>query len=409
MASFMKYIILVPDGMADYPIKELGDKTPLEAARKPNMDFIAQNGILGRIQTVPALLSPASDVANLSILGYDPQIYYMGRAPFEAANIGVELEEGDLALRCNFISASEGKIIDYSAGHISSKEAAVLIYFLNKKLGSQDIKFYPGVSYRHLLVIKNCGDLQLKDLECTPPHDIMGLEIDKFLPKGKQSEILVKLMQDSRQILPEHDINQVRIDLGENPANMIWLWGAGKKINLPKFKDMFGVSGAVISGVDLIKGIGKTIGLEVINVPGATAYYDSDILAKAKYAMRALKNKDFVFVHVEAIDEAGHNGDLRQKIAMIERFDQLVVGTVLNSIKRLKNFKLAVLPDHATPISLRTHTRDTVFFGLYGKDVISGGFSEFTEKEAQKAQIHFEKGHEFMPYFISETTTYGTK
>src|SRR3989338_3968889 len=396
----MKYIVLVGDGMADYPIKELGGRTPLEVARTPNMDFIAQHGRLGRIKTIPDKMAPASDVANIAILGYDPQKFYTGRGPLEAANLCLDLEDEDVAFRCNLITASGDSIVDYSAGHISSKEAGELIKFIDQNLGTNHIKFYPGVSYRHLMLIKRGAEEHLQDLVCQPPHDITGFSISKNLPKGESAEIIIRLMQESRKILESHEINQVRIDLKENPANMIWLWGPGKKPNLPKFSQKYGLSGSVISAVDLIKGLGRILDLQVINVKGATGYYDTDYAAKAKAALKSLEEKDFVFLHVEAPDEAGHNGDLREKITAIERFDQLVVGTILNALKRKKNSRILVLPDHATPVSLKTHVPDPVFFGIYGKGIIGRGFLNYSEKEAEKSDLYFEKGHELMDYFI---------
>ena len=396
----MKYIVLVGDGMADYPIQELDGRTPLEVARTPNMDFIAKNGKLGRVKTIPEKATPGSDVANISIFGYDPQKYYTGRGPLEAANLGIDLEEDDVAFRCNLIAASGDILTDYSAGHISSKEAAILIKFLDQRLGTERIKFYPGVSYRHLMLAKKGTQDRLEDLACKPPHDITGQSISTNLPKGEASEILIKLMEDSRSILEKHEINQVRVDLKENPANMIWLWGQGKKPAMPNFQEKYGLRGSVISAVDLIKGLGRILGLEVINVPGATGYYDTDYEGKAKAALKSLEKQDFVFVHVEAPDEAGHNGDLREKITAIERFDQLVVGTILNAFKRKKNFRILVLPDHATPISVKTHTPEPVLFGIFGKGISAGTFSKYCEKDAQNSDIYFEKGYELMDYFI---------
>ena len=399
----MKYIILVGDGMADYPIKELGERTPLEAARTPNMDFIARCGRLGRIKTIPDKMPAASDVANISILGYDPQVFYTGRGPLEAANLGIELEDDDVAFRCNLITVSGDTLVDYSAGHISSKEAAILIRFIDENLGTNRIKFYPGVSYRHLMLAKRGVEEHLENLECKPPHDITGGSISKNLPQGEGADILIKLMEDSRKLLENHEINLVRIDLKENPANMIWLWGQGKKPSLPKFFEKYGLQGSVISAVDLIKGLGKILGLNVINVAGATGYYDTDYAGKAQAALKSLEDKDFVFLHVEAPDEAGHNGDLREKITAIEKFDQLVVGTVLEAFKRKRNFRILVLPDHATPISVKTHTSDIVCFGIFGKDIVAGGFLNYSEKEAEKSELYFEKGYELMDYLIKGT------
>lgn len=396
----MKYIVLVADGMADYPIEELGGRTPLEASRTANMDFIAQNGILGRVKSIPDKMIPGSDVANITIMGYDTHRYYPGRGPLEAANLGIELEQTDTAFRCNLITVLEQRLTDYSAGHINSKEAGILMDFLNKKLGSERIKFYPGTSYRNLMVIKDGVRDGLEKLRCIPPHDITNRNISKYLPKGKNSRIIIRLMQDSTALLEGHEINRVRIDLKENPANMIWLWGQGTKPIMPKFSDKYGISGAIISAVDLIKGLGKIIGFEVINVAGATGYYDTNYEAKAEAALTALQDKDFVFLHVEAPDEAGHNGDLREKITAIERFDHLVVGKILAGCKEREDFRVLVLPDHATPVSLRTHTREPVCFAMFGKGISAKGFLNYSEKEAAKSELYFEKGYELMDYFI---------
>jgi len=385
--------------MADYPIKELNGKTPLEAARTPNMDFIARCGMLGRVKTIPDKMAPASDVANMSILGYDPEKYYTGRGPLEAANLGIELEGEDIAFRCNFVTASNDILTDYSAGHITTKEADILINFLNQKLGTPEIKFFCGVSYRNLLIIKN-SPKDLFTTRCFPPHDITGKNISRHLPRGKGKDFLIRLMKESVNILASHEINQVRIDLGENPADMIWLWGQGGKPKLPTFKEKYDLTGSAISAVDLIKGLGKILGLEVINVPGATGFYDTDYTGKARAAIKALEDKDFVFLHVEAPDEAGHNGDLREKITAIERFDHFVVGKVLSAFKRKKNFRLLVLPDHPTPLVVKTHTAEPVPFGIFGRDVFGGGFLGFNEKESQKSTLVFNKGCELIDYLL---------
>lgn len=400
----MKYIVLVADGMADYPIPELGERTPLEAARTPNLDFIAMHGRLGRIQTIPEKMTPASDVANMSILGYNPKEFYCGRGPLEAANLGIELEEGDVAFRCNLVTATADTMVDYSAGHISSKEAAILIRAVDEKLGKGNFRFYPGISYRHLMLAKNGALDSLDQVKCVAPNDIPGKSISRHLPKGKNSQVLTEMMVRSQEILANHEINQVRIDLKENPGNMIWFWGQGKKPHMPKFSEKYGLSGSVISAVDLIKGLGKIIGLEVINVPGATGYYDTDYAGKAKAALKSLESRDFVFVHVEAPDEAGHNGDLKEKITAIERFDQLVAGNILKALKHKKNFRIAVLPDHATPVSLKTHTADPIFFGIFGHGITGRGFSSYSEKEAEKSDFFLEKGHELMDCFIKSDT-----
>ncbi len=396
-----KYIVLVGDGMADYPIEELGMRTPLEAARTLNMDFIVKNGSLGLVKTIPDKMIPASDVANLSILGFDPKKYYSGRGPLEAANLGIELEDDDVAFRCNLVTVSGDTLLDYSAGHIKSTEAEKLIKFLDQKLGTNKIRFFAGTSYRHLLLVKRGAELKLQNLKCRAPHDISGQNINKNLPKGDNADLIIKLMRDSREILENHEINHVRLDLKENPANMIWLWGQGRKPSMPKFSEKFGLTGSVISAVDLIKGLGRILGLKVIDVPGATGYYDTDYEGKARAAVKSLEKNDFVFVHLEAPDEAGHNGDLREKITAIERFDQLVVGQFLEYCRKNPDFRIMVLPDHATPVSLKTHTAEAVPFAMYGRDIPVNNLLNFSEKEAQKSDLYFEKGYQLMEYFTA--------
>lgn len=381
----MKYAILVGDGMADWPVDQLEGKTPLEVSRKPNMDWICKNGSGGRAITVPKGMEPGSDVANMSILGYDPKKYYIGRGPFEAASYGVELADDDVAFRCNFVTVTDGKMVDYSAGHIKTNESVTLMEVLNKELGSKEIKFYAGVSYRNLMVIKE--DLLKEgrgELKCTPPHDILGKKIDKYLPKGKGAKTIISLMEKSGDILSKLELNQVKIDLKENPANMIWLWGYGKKPKLPSFKERFNVTGGIISAVGLLRGIGKYIGMEVIDVPGITGYYDTDYNAKARYAINSLASLDLVFVHVEAPDEAGHNGDLRNKILAIENFDQKVVGPILSYLKSQGQYRILVLPDHPTPLKIRTHTDEPVPFAICGEGIPVDNMQFFAEKEAEK-------------------------
>lgn len=395
----MKYIVLVADGMADYPLKELNDRTPLEAAQTPHMDYIARYGRLGKVKTVPDGMKAASDVANMCILGYDPAAYYSGRGPLEALNLGIQLNDDDVAFRCNLITVTDEILTDYSAGHISSKEAATLIEAVNAKLGGRGFRFYPGTSYRHIMVAEGAG-AKFDGVQTTPPHDIPGKDFTKYLPKGKNAEILSGMMKESRAILDANEINSVRIDLKENPGNMIWLWGQGKKPAIPKFTEKYGLSGSVISAVDLLKGLGSLAGLDVINVPGATGYYDTNYEGKAKAALKSLESNDFVFVHVEAPDEAGHNGDLREKIIAIERFDAMIVGAVLDAFKKKKNFRILVLPDHATPISVRTHVADPILFGIFGDGITGRGFAKFSEKEADKSDLIVDKGHTLMDMFI---------
>lgn len=407
----MKYIVMVADGMSDYPLAELGDKTPIEAAKIPNMTFMAKNGRVGVARTIPKGMTPASDVANLAILGYDPVKYYSGRGPLEAANMGIDLGENDVAFRCNLITEDRGMLTDYSAGHITTKEARVLIADMDRKLGTDNIKFYGGISYRHLVVIKNGRrfsigkkEADLSKIKYMPPHDMVGQSVKENLPKGRGSEILIKLIEESKDVLMKSDVNNVRVDLKENPANMIWLWGQGSKPNLPKFKDKYGVTGSIISAVDLLNGIGKIIGLEPITVPGATGYYDTNYQGKADYAVASLENKDFVFIHVEAPDEAGHNKDIRAKIGAIENFDRCVVGTILNRFKDRNDVRMMVLPDHSTPISLGTHAADPIPFAIYGSGVEKDSIDVFSENAARAGKLSFPTGWQLMDYFMQVTT-----
>ena len=392
----MKYAVLIADGMADRPLKELNGKTPLEAANTPNMDQIAKNGIVGNVATVPKGFAPGSDIALMSIFGYDPAKYYTGRGPLEAANMGVDLKAGDVAFRCNLVTIVDGAMNDFTAGHISDEEASEIIKFIDSNLGSKDIKFYPGVSYRHLAVIKN-GPIKAK---CTPPHDITNKPIAKYLPKGSGSEILRKLMDESSPLLAKHKVNLERIKAGKRPANMIWLWGQGRKPDMPTFKKKYGLTGSVITAVNLIKGIGRIAGLSVINVPGATGYFDTNYLGKARYALKELEKKDFVLVHLESPDEAGHMGNLKEKMRAIENFDELVVGTILKGLKKFKEYRVLVLPDHPTPVSIMTHSGEPVPFTVCGSGIKAGGINSFSEKASSRSKLLIKRGHELLDFFF---------
>ncbi len=397
----MKYILLVGDGMADRPCDELGGRTILEASNTPNMDAIAAKGRIGLVSTVPDGMVPASDVANMSIMGYDPKLYYTGRGPLEAANNGISIKEGEVIFRCNTVTVSDDTMVDYSAGHITTKESVLLIEELQKTLGGKGVTFYPGIGYRHLVALDMGSKEKAAEflkLKCTPPHDITGQKFKKFLPKGKEADIILDLMEKSRVVLAKTDVNKVRIDLNENPANMIWLWGQGVKPVVPSFREQFNMTGAVISAVDLINGMGKIIGLDVIKVPGATGYYDTNYKGKGEYAIEALKNMDFVFVHVEAPDEAGHNGDLRAKITAVENFDRYVVGTILDEFKDKTDYRILVLPDHATPVKLRTHTGEPVPFAICGSGITPDGATCFTEQSAKSTELFFDQGSKLMAY-----------
>jgi 2,3-bisphosphoglycerate-independent phosphoglycerate mutase len=400
----MKYIVIVGDGMADRPIKELGGKTALQKASTPNMDKLAVSGMLGRVRTVPKDMHPGSDVANLSILGYNPHRYYSGRAPLEAASIGVKLGKNDVAFRCNLVTLkydrSKTKAImeDYSSGHITTEEAGKLIREIDAKLGSKRIRFYPGVSYRHLMVWADGS----ADLECVPPHDIIGKSIMDYLPVGSGEELIRKIMVDSLDILIDHPINRKRIKNGRNPGNSVWLWGQGKKPTLPTFRKKYSIEGALISAVDLTKGIGIYAGFSILDVPGMTGYLDTNYKGKADAALKALKEVDFVYIHVEAPDEAGHSGKIKDKITAIQDFDRLVVGTVMKGAKALGDYRILLLPDHPTPVEMRTHTDDPVPFVLFdSRDVRKNKGAQFDEKITERSDaMSFEEGHKLMDFFI---------
>lgn len=397
----MKYAVLVGDGMADYPLPELGDKTPLEIAKIPHMDFIADRGVIGVVKNTPDNLPAGSDVANLSLLGYNPNQYYTGRGPLEAASIGVTLEEKDIAFRCNLITVEKDILVDYSAGHITTEEAKVLIKLIDKKMGKGDFRFYPGISYRHLMVWKN-GKSKMK---CVPPHNITGKSIKKNLPCGEGQKILREMMEDSYLLLDGHQINMYRRAQGVRPANMIWLWGQGRKPCMFTFKEKFNLTGSVISAVSLIKGLGKYAGLKPLDVPGVTGFIDTNYQGKADYALDSLQRNDFVFVHVEAPDEAGHMGEVNMKIKAIEDFDTFVVGRILKGIRKFGEYKILVLPDHFTPLSLKMHTREPVPFAIYDSRRENNSTTEtlkgFQEKVAQDIGFCFDEGWKLMEYFIN--------
>jgi len=393
----MKYIILLADGMADRPVEALGGKTPLEAANTPNMDALFAKSACGMVKPLVQGFPLGSDVGNMSILGCDPHKYYTGRAAMEAANLGIPMSAKEVAFRCNLVYVKNGIMEDYSAGHITTKEAKELIKLIEKKLGNKDIKFYPGKSYRHIMVIKG-GE----DVKAAAPHDIFGQPIEKHMPKGSKASLLIQLMQDSQFLLDGHEVNVARRSEGNKPANMIWLWGQGKKLELPKLKDTYGLEGAVISAVDLVNGIGLSMGLEVISVPGATGFIDTNWKGKAEAALKALKKKDFVYLHLEATDEMGHNGDVQGKIKAIELFDAEIVGPIAEGLKKQDEYKIMITSDHATPVNVRTHTDEAVPFVIYDSTKeLNNPVAAYSEKAiAEKPQMTFENGWELLPYFI---------
>ncbi len=374
----MKLVVLLGDGMADLPLSSLQGKTPLQKAKKPNMDLLAKRGRSGLARTVPDGFPPGSDVANLSVMGYSPAEYYTGRAPLEAAAMGVALAEGDIAFRCNFVTIEMGIMKDYSAGHISSEEGRDLIEALKPMMPG--MRLYAGVSYRNLLVLRSGGDAV-----CTPPHDISDRPVAEHLPTGPEGGELIRLMEAARPILESHPVNQRRIAAGKRPANAIWLWGQGRAPAMPSFAEKYGLSGAMISAVDLLKGIGRYAGLEVIDVPGATGNIDTNYEGKVRAALEALKSCEFVYLHIEAPDEAGHEGDVDLKVKAIELFDERVVGPIVEGLEKSgESWRALLLPDHSTPISIKTHSSDPVPFVIAGSGIMPDGVENFDEAAAKE-------------------------
>jgi 2,3-bisphosphoglycerate-independent phosphoglycerate mutase len=391
-----KYAIIIPDGAADEPLEQLGGKTPLEAANKPNMDAISRQGRLGMVRTVPEGVEPGSDVAQMSLLGYDPKQYYTGRAPIEAVARNVQLSPDDWVFRCNLVTIADGKMADHSAGHISTEEGSKLIEELNEQITDDKIRFYTGVSYRHLLVLKGMD----VDVRTWTPHDNIGKPIEKILPRGRGADLLIDLMMRSQQFFYNHEINKVRHDLGENEVSSIWLWGQGKKARLENFEKRFGLKGAAITAVDLVRGLAKLIGFDLIEVAGATGFIDTNFEGKGQAAIKALEKYDLVFVHIEAPDEAGHAGNAEAKKKAIEQIDKFIVGPVYEAIQRNASWRIMVLPDHPTPVKNGAHCGDPVPFAMAGTNVSGVLASAFTESNAAKSGLRIDNGYELMEYFL---------
>ncbi|MCB2313401.1 cofactor-independent phosphoglycerate mutase [Clostridium tagluense] len=401
----MKYIVVLGDGMADYPMKELNNKTPIQYASTPAIDYMAKHGIIGMVKTVPKGMPPGSDTANMAVFGYDPFVYYSGRSPFEAASMGVPMLDTDITFRCNLVTLSEGEpyaekiMLDHSAGEITTEESAELIRALSEYLSTEAIKFYPGISYRHLMIWDN-GPYEWK---LTPPHDILGKKVKDYMPKGLNSEVIEEMTKKSSQFLSQHDINKKRVAKGLNPANSIWIWGEGKRPLLSNFNEKYNLKGSVISAVDLIKGIGLCAGLDIIDVEGATGNINTNYTGKAKAAMAELaKGNDFVYIHVEAPDECGHRYEIENKYKAIEYIDNKIVKVIKEEMDRLgEDYKMIILPDHPTPLSLRTHTSDPVPFLIYQsndeKDNPNGCYDEFAAKDTG---LYFPEGYKLMDYFL---------
>ena len=400
----MKYIIILGDGMADEPIAELGGKTPLQAAEKPYMDMLAATGRCGMFATVPAGFHPGSEIANMTVLGYNVAKEFEGRGSLEAASMGVELHPGEMAMRCNLICVQDGKIKNHSAGHISNEEAKTLIDFLQKELGDDTFTFHSGVSYRHLLVMKG-GD---KRLNCTPPHDVPGTPFADVMVKATAPEAegtarrLNELTLRSQELLANHPVNLKRLAEGKDPANSIWVWSPGYKPSMPSLLEKVGLkSGAVISAVDLIKGIGIYAGLESIDVEGATGLYDTNYEGKAAAAIEQLRKKDFVFLHIEASDEAGHEGDARLKLRTIEYLDSRIIGPIWEEVSGWDEpVAIAVLPDHPTPCALRTHTNKPIPFVIYKPGEKADDVRQYDEISAQAGSYGLVSGDQFIHLFI---------
>ncbi len=403
----MKYAVILCDGMADRPVPELGGKTPMSAADKPNMEALAKKSEVGLVKTVGEGLKPGSDVANLSVMGYDPGIYYTGRSPLEAASIGIDLKDDDVTLRCNLVTLSDEEnyedktMVDYCAGDISSAEAAVLIKYIDEQLGSDVFRFYNGVSYRHCLVWAK-GEPAPGIL--TPPHDITGRKITQYIPKGEHVDELYELMKKSYNLLKDHPVNKKRVEEGKRPANSIWLWGEGMKPGLDSFFKKFGIKGSMISAVDLLKGIGKCAEMSVCDVEGATGYIDTNFEGKANAALQEFKRgQDFVYIHVEAPDECGHRAEIENKKKSIELIDKYIVGPVVEYLRGSgEDFSVMILPDHPTPIELKTHTSDPVPYLIYrSNDERESGIERFDEANAAGTGIFKDPGYMLMNDFLN--------
>ena len=391
-----KYAIVIPDGAADEPLEQFGNKTVLEAAHIPGMDKISTLGRQGLVRTIPVGMEAGSDVAQMSLLGYDPKRYYTGRAPIEAAARNIKLSLEDWVFRCNLITIADGEMADHSAGHISSAEAGKLIKELEEQLGNEQIRFHAGVSYRHLVVFKKL----VFDVQTYPPHDNIGTAIDKILPRGKGAELLVDLMARSQQLFTGHDINKVRKDLGENQVSSIWLWGQGKRAQMEHFQKRFGLKGATITAVDLVKGLSKLIGFDLIDVPGATGFIDTNYQGKASAAIEALREYDIVFIHIEAPDEASHSGNADMKKKAVEQIDKYIVAPMFEALQGYESWRMLVMPDHPTPVRTCAHSHEPVPFALAGDNISGILHTAFSDTNAAKSGFRINNGFELMEYFL---------
>jgi 2,3-bisphosphoglycerate-independent phosphoglycerate mutase len=392
-----KYVIIIPDGAADNPQECFDGKTVIEAADTPNMDKISMEGRQGICQTVPNHMKPGSDVAMMSLLGYDPKTFYTGRAPIEAVAQDISLSPDDWVFRCNLVTTADEKMVDHSAGHISTKEAETLIHEFADTINAESVKLHIGVSYRHLAVING---LDFSKVTTQPPHDFIGEKISKILPKGKNADFLNHLITQSVQLFENHPINKVRSDLGENPVSSIWLWGQGQKASMEKFESKYGLKGAAITAVDLVRGLAKLIGFDLISVPGATGYLDTNFAGKGEAAIAALDKYDLVFVHIEAPDEAGHSGNPEHKRQAIERIDKFIVGPVYEALKAYDRYRILVMPDHPTPVEERCHIGEPVPFALAGYGINGVLNKPYCERNSFESGFEIHNGPDLMEYFI---------
>lgn len=402
----MKYVVVLYDGMADYPVPALGGKTPMMVAKKPNLDYLAQRAEVGLVRTVAEGLKPGSDVANMSVMGFDPMKYYTGRSPLEAASIGIDMKTTDVSLRCNLVTLSqddkpyeEKTIEDYCADDISTEEAAELIKTIEEKLGTDEFKFYSGVSYRHCLIWKN-GTTELGNM--TPPHDITGKVITDYLSTAENAKPLIEMMKKSYDILKDHPVNLARIARGKRPANSIWLWGEGTRPSISTFEEIYNIKGGVVSAVDLIKGIGRCAEMEVAEVEGATGYIDTNFEGKANAALDLLERNDLVYIHFEATDECGHRNEPENKVRAIELIDERVLPILFEGLKKYDDYKIMVLPDHPTPIVTRTHASDPVPYLIYHKNKEVDGVNTINEETAKATGNFIDFGPSIMPHFLKD-------
>lgn len=402
----MKYVVVLYDGMADYPVPALGGKTPMMVAKKPNLDYLAQRAEVGLVRTVAEGLKPGSDVANMSVMGFDPMKYYTGRSPLEAASIGIDMKPTDVSLRCNLVTLSqddkpyeEKTIEDYCADDISTEEAEELIKTIEEKLGTDEFKFYSGVSYRHCLIWKN-GTTELGNM--TPPHDITGKVITDYLSTAENAKPLIEMMKKSYDILKDHPVNLARIARGKRPANSIWLWGEGTRPSISTFEEIYDIKGGVVSAVDLIKGIGRCAEMEVAEVEGATGYIDTNFEGKANAALDLLERNDLVYIHFEATDECGHRNEPENKVRAIELIDERVLPILFEGLKKYDDYKIMVLPDHPTPIVTRTHASDPVPYLIYHKNKEVDGVNTINEETAKATGNFIDFGPSIMPHFLKD-------